>query len=149
MNILSRRVALIGFVGAIPLGFVAYSTANPTLDETLTPTSAFAALQSGDIVLVDIRRPDEWKLTGIAQGAVAIDMRRDDFINAVLAARQSNSQPIALICARGVRSARTARLLTDAGLTPIIDIPEGMLGSFAGPGWLKQGLPVREWSENN
>ncbi|MEO0931960.1 MAG: rhodanese-like domain-containing protein, partial [Pseudomonadota bacterium] len=52
------------------------------------------------------------------------------------------------ICARGVRSARMTNRLTQAGLTQIIDIPEGMLGSFAGPGWVKRDLPIRVWSEN-
>jgi rhodanese-related sulfurtransferase len=76
-------------------------------------------------------------------------MRRADFIETVLAARQSDTQPIALICARGVRSRRVSALLKAAGLTPIIDIPEGMLGSFSGSGWLKRGLPIRAWVENN
>ncbi|MEM6482663.1 MAG: rhodanese-like domain-containing protein, partial [Pseudomonadota bacterium] len=32
--------------------------------------------------------------------------------------------------------------LRDAGYQKVIDVPEGMLGSFSGPGWLKTGLPV-------
>ena len=35
--------------------------------------------------------------------------------------------------------------LREAGFTNIIDVPEGMLGSGAGPGWLKSGLPLTEW----
>lgn len=149
----SRRVVLTGLVGATALGLTAYSLAGPTYGATLTPAQALAAAQAGTILFVDIRRPEEWERTGIAQGAVPIDMRRGDFIDAVLAARGSPTQPIALICARGVRSARVTRVLTQSGLTPIIDIPEGMLGSFAGPGWLRQGLPVTTWThtgeENN
>lgn len=149
MTRISRRVVLTGLVGATALGFAAYSLASPPEGETLTPAQAFDAARAGDILFVDIRRPDEWARTGIAQGAVPIDMRRDDFVAAIAAARQSPAQPIALICARGVRSARMTRLLTDAGLTPIIDIPQGMLGSFAGSGWIKQGLPLREWVESS
>ena len=145
----SRRVVLIGLVGATALGVTAYSIAGPTYGTILTPAQAFAALENSDILLVDIRRPDEWESTGVAQGAVPIDMRREDFVDAVLAARQSPAQPIALICARGVRSARLARFLTQAGLTPLIDIPEGMLGSFAGPGWVRQGLPVVDWAQTD
>ncbi|MEP2782784.1 MAG: rhodanese-like domain-containing protein [Pseudoruegeria sp.] len=145
----SRRVVLTGLVGATALSLTVFSIAGPAVGETLSPAQAFDAARDGDILLVDIRRPDEWERTGVPKGAVPIDMRRDDFIDAVLAARQSQAQPIALICARGVRSARVTRHLTDAGLTPIIDIPEGMLGSFAGSGWLKRGLPVLEWSKNN
>jgi len=34
------------------------------------------------------------------------------------------------------------RVLEKAGFTRIVDIPEGMLGSSAGPGWLARDLPV-------
>jgi len=147
---ISRRVVLTGAVGATALGSAAFLL-RPSAAEgaTLTPTEAFQAAQAGDILFVDIRRPDEWARTGIAQGAVPIDMRRDDFTQTVIAARYAPTQPIALICARGVRSARVTRLLTEAGLSPIIDVPEGMLGSFAGPGWIKQGLPVYELENTN
>jgi len=41
-----------------------------------------------------------------------------------------------------VRSARVSNQLIAAGFTYIIDVPEGMLGSAAGPGWLERGLPL-------
>lgn len=147
MRHVSRRLVLTGVVGTIAVGLAVYSNADAADEKTLTPGQALAATAQGQILLVDIRRPDEWKRTGIAQGAVPIDMRRPDFIAAVQTARRSSDQPIALICARGVRSARMTRLLLDAGLGAIIDVPEGMLGSFAGPGWIKQGLPLQAWTE--
>lgn len=141
-------MVLAGLAGTVTVGLTAHLVAGPAPRETLTPPQAHTASQTGAIMLVDIRRPDEWKRTGIAEGAIPIDMRRDDFTDAVLSARQTNSQPIALICARGVRSARMTARLVAAGLSPIIDIPEGMLGSFAGPGWLKRDLPVSAWNEH-
>ncbi|MEY8828002.1 rhodanese-like domain-containing protein [Sedimentitalea sp. XS_ASV28] len=102
----------------------------------------------GELVLIDIRRPEEWKRTGIPAGASPLDMRRPDF-QATLAeiADADRSRPIALICARGVRSARMAQALSAAGYTDIIDVPEGMLGSAAGPGWLASNLPVTPIAE--
>ncbi len=114
-------------------------------DGTLTPHEALAAIAAGDIILIDIRRPDEWRATGIADGAVPIDMRREDFVEAVRAARPDPSVAIALICARGVRSRRTFNALQDAGIPNIIDVPEGMLGSRAGPGWIASDLPMVDW----
>lgn len=109
----------------------------------LAADAAHAKAIAGEITLVDIRRPDEWARTGSGEGAVRIDLRRDDFVDVVRAAAGGNlGAPIALICARGVRSARTSNQLIDAGFTNIIDVPEGMLGSSAGPGWLARGLPV-------
>ena len=113
----------------------------------LSPRQAFEAAREGSIFLVDIRRPDEWKATGIPDGAHPIDMRRKDFIaalDAVTGARKSAA--IALICARGVRSAYLSNILTQAGYSSILNVPEGMLGSRAGPGWLESNLPVRPFA---
>lgn len=110
---------------------------------SLSVSQAHAGALAGDITLIDIRRPDEWARTGVPQGGVALDMRRPDFAQALLAAVDGDPQaPVALICARGVRSRGLGARLTQAGFTNIIDVPEGMLGSGAGPGWVKSGLPV-------
>lgn len=150
MTKLSRRKLLSGgaaTVALIGLGGYAYLELGPSSAQSeMTPPEVLEAVRSGRVLLVDIRRPDEWSDTGIAEGAVPIDLRRDDFADAVLAARATNDQPVALICARGVRSRRMTVLLDEAGVEPIIDIPEGMLGSLAGPGWLKRDLPVTIWN---
>lgn len=120
-----------------------FNVAAQVSDTDLTAPQAHDAVQAGRITLVDIRRPDEWARTGIGEGAVPIDMRASDFIDQLLVATQGRTDvPVALICARGVRSNRMSNRLRQAGFTQIIDVPEGMLGSGAGPGWLKRGLPT-------
>jgi len=112
-------------------------------DGTLSTPQAHEAAVSGAIFLVDIRRPDEWARTGVGAGAVPINMLAQDFIEQVSAQVGGNrSLPVALICARGVRSRKMSNRLKQAGFTNIIDVPEGMLGSGAGPGWIKRGLPT-------
>jgi rhodanese-related sulfurtransferase len=139
----SRRLFILSAaaVGAAGLGYplIRPVAAGPGLD---APT-ALQRATAGEITLVDIRRPDEWQATGSAVAAHRLDMRRPDFIAALDALLGGDrSRPVALICAGGVRSARLARLLTDQGFTQVIDVPEGMLGSSAGPGWIARGLPV-------
>lgn len=138
--LVSGGLALIG--GAAFWGSDFLARAETAL--VMSPPDARDAAARGEILLVDIRRPDEWQATGLPDNAVGVDMRRPDFIAAVLAARRDPSQPVAVICARGVRSARVTRAFEAAGIGPIIDIPEGMLGSRAGPGWLARGLPVQD-----
>jgi len=141
-TILTRRNLLIG-AGSITLAGAAWSMKPEFEGDELTPQEAHEAAQTGAITLVDIRRPDEWAKTGVGLGAMPLDMRRDDFIPALLALVDGDtSRPIAVICARGVRSDRMSLRLDKAGFTRIIDVPEGMLGSRAGPGWVKRGLPV-------
>ncbi len=109
----------------------------------LSVAQAQASAVSGDVLLIDIRTPREWRATGIGRGAIPMDMRRDDFVAALdRLTGGDRSRPVALICARGVRSARLSNALTRAGFSNIIDVPEGMLGSAAGPGWIRAGLPV-------
>ncbi|MCA0872454.1 rhodanese-like domain-containing protein [Seohaeicola saemankumensis] len=117
-------------------------------DQALSVRQAHERAMAGDIVLIDIRTPQEWRQTGIAEGARPIDMRRDDFLAALRgAAGPDPAAPIALICARGVRSARLSLQLSAAGYGNIMDVPEGMLGSRAGPGWLASGLPVQPYEK--
>ncbi len=147
----TRRWVLMGGAGAIAAGFaireyrlIPQDYAGGQLDVTQAHQKAVA----GDVLLVDIRTPREWKATGLGQGALPLDMRREDFIPALVQmAGGDMSAPVALICARGVRSARLSNQLTAAGFTNIIDVPEGMLGSAAGPGWVRAGLPVETFVE--
>ena len=111
--------------------------------QRLTVHQAHKQAQAGAVTLIDIRRPEEWKETGIGDGAVPIDLRRPDFVEALLTTIQGDpSRPVALICAKGVRSRHLAKALRDIGFARILDVPEGMLGSASGPCWLAQGLPV-------
>lgn len=123
--------------------FAMLSPSDRFVGDELSPPDVLEALQAGELLLIDIRRPDEWARTGIADGANPLDMRREDFLPALQdLAGGDLDRPIALICARGVRSDRLSARLTATGFTRIIDVPEGMLGSPAGPGWIARGLPV-------
>ncbi|WP_254449078.1 rhodanese-like domain-containing protein [Thalassococcus sp. S3] len=147
-TLLSRRKALAGLAllisGAGYAGASYLYPSRPSSIDVVTVDQVYSMAQRGEVLLVDIRRPDEWDRTGIAEGAHPLDMRRSDFVAALDSLTGADrARPIALICARGVRSARLSAALTDAGFTRIIDVPEGMLGSLAGPGWLKSELPTR------
>lgn len=99
--------------------------------------------RSGTINLVDIRRPGEWKQTGVGKSAHRISMHQKGFVGRLdKLTGGDRSKPIALICARGNRSSRMKAKLNAAGFTNIINVPEGMFGSSAGPGWLARKLPL-------
>lgn len=152
-NLLTRRGFLYGSAALIAAGAIGwqaggqnlfYSSLTPeVIGGTLAADEAFALVQSGDLILIDIRRPDEWEATGSPEGAVQLDMRRQDFNDALTALRTDQPEtPVAVICMRGVRSGRLTNRLIEAGFTDIRDVPEGMLGSAAGPGWIRRGLPI-------
>ena len=114
----------------------------------ISAPAAHRRAMSGGIFFIDIRRPDEWERTGVAEGAVALDMRDPNFIDIVQSARARQPElPIALICARGVRAWRMLGRREAAGSFNVMDVPEGMLGSGAGPGWLERGLPLVKYKK--
>lgn len=114
---------------------------------TLSAPEAFAQARAGKLTLIDIRRPDEWRQTGVAAGALRINMVHPQgvagFVREVGAALDGRRDaPIALICRTGNRTTRMQKALQDAGFTNVYHIPEGMAGSPAGPGWIARDLPV-------
>lgn len=140
--LMSRRNVILAAV-AIGGGGVWYAKRLPFEGQRITPIEAHARARAGEITLVDIRSPREWAATGVGEGAWAIDLRDDDFVAKLESlVDHDRAAPVALICASGVRSNRTSQRLLDAGFTNIIDVPEGMLGSTAGPGWLARDLPT-------
>lgn len=137
-------VARRGFLlGGLAIGVVWWVWPDTEQAATLSAPDAYLAMSAGNLILIDIRRPDEWARAGIGEGAFPIDMRRKDFIAELAKLTGGNrAKPIALICAHGVRSRRMAARLTAAGFSIVVDVSEGMEGSRAGPGWVRRGLPV-------
>ena len=113
----------------------------------LSAPEAFEQAKSGQVTLIDIRTPPEWRQTGVPEGARRIDMRHpkgpEGFAAEVLTAVGGDKDaPIALICRTGNRTTHMQKELLARGFTQVYNVKEGMVGSGAGPGWLKRGLPV-------
>jgi len=109
--------------------------------QNISPEDAFAKLQQEEIVLVDIRRPDEWATTGVAQGAILLDMTKPDFAQDLMRLRAANpDKPIALICRSSNRSTRLTNQLLQSGFNNILNVSNGMSGP--GTGWIAKKLPV-------
>ena len=114
---------------------------------TLSAPDAYAQAQAGKLTLIDVRTPDEWRKTGVARGALRIDMANAQgetgFVRQVEAALDGNRHaPIGLIGLAGNRAAHAQDVLRGSGFTQVYNIQEGMLGGSAGPGWLARKLPV-------
>jgi len=117
-------------------------------DCTLTAQQAFDKAQDQSLLLLDIRRPDEWKKTGIGQGATALEMDDPEFLTKLHDLTNGNKQsPIGIVCAAGGRSARVCQALRSEGYDAVFDVSEGMNGGPHGAGWVAKNLPTTPLSE--
>ncbi len=95
------------------------------------------------VILVDIRRPEEWADTGVAEGAIKLDMTSPVFEARLAGLRAENpGKPIAIICRTANRTRHVQDVLGKRGWTNIVDVRGGMLGDGRNKGWLDEGLPV-------
>lgn len=143
MHRLLRRQFL---TGSAAISIAAFGlSAVPVWAETriVSAPDANAAIQSGDMILLDIRTVAEWKETGLAKGAWPVSMHTSDFgpkLNAVL--KKHSDKQIGLICATGGRTSYVTDILEKNGITGVIDVSEGMMGNKSGAGWIARGLPI-------
>jgi rhodanese-related sulfurtransferase len=98
--------------------------------------------------LVDIRRDDEWRLTGVVKGSHLITFfSQDGSCDPMTWLRKINllvadDQPLALICRSGYRTGLICEFLEErTGRQQIYNLTNGILG------WLAEGLPVAEVAE--
>ena len=137
-----RRV----LTGGISAGAVALSlTSLPVwaAETVIKAPDAYVAAKAGNIILVDIRTPQEWAETGIAEGAIALDMTEKSFVESLVNLRSTHPEkPIALICRTGNRSGYVFDALNKQGFPNLMDVSEGMAGGRNGKGWIPRGLPI-------
>lgn len=140
-----RRRTLLAFIAVLAIPTL------PALAESLPPEltapEAQARIARGELTLIDVRTPEEWRETGVAPDAVRINMYHaagsEGFLKDVLAAvKGDRNAPVAVICRSGNRSTRVHDFLAQQGFTNVSNVREGMSGSGSGPGWIKRGLPV-------
>lgn len=109
----------------------------------LSAPDAAAQVQSGEIVMIDIRSAAEWKETGLAQGAWPVSMHEQGFVKQLQTImKQYSPENVALICATGGRTAHVTKILEANGFAGVADISEGMMGNKRGPGWIERGMPL-------
>ncbi len=117
-------------------------SANAQMGE-LTNEKLTQLLHRDDVVLIDIRTPEEWKETGIVPKSKRITFYFEDaegdrymnpqFVKQLKSAGVTEKTPIILICANGNRSVVAFNFLDDLGFEEIYNVTKGTNG------WLKSG----------
>lgn len=115
--------------------------------QTLSAEAAHELVQRGELVLLDVRTPSEWAMTGMPRDSVGANVKDVDFLARARGAVLGDLEyPIAVICRTGNRSARAAAQLEAAGFAKIYQVAEGVEGiEGIGDGWIKRGLPTDQF----
>ena len=101
--------------------------------ELVPASEAAESVQGGEVVVLDVRTPEEFA-AGHIEGAINIDFYAADF-SAQLAELSRNVDYV-MYCRSGNRSAETARIMDGLDFTSVAEIDGGILS------WVEEGFPV-------
>lgn len=97
------------------------------------PEQAHALVDTEDVVVLDVRTPEEYA-AGHIDGAVLVDFQADDFADQIDALDRDT--PYVLYCRSGNRSAQARDLMDELGFRDVTDVAGGFQA------WLAAGLPA-------
>ena len=124
---------------------IIFSSTLAQAGESMSPTDALKQVEAGEMILLDIRTPQEWKQTGIASVAIPLTMHSKEFLAGFKKVVENNpGKKIGIICATGGRTQWLQAELAKRGLAPVIDVSEGMMGNKKGPGWIARGMEIKK-----
>lgn len=116
---------------AVVLGAVLFGLANLTQTAAaqnvmLEPLSGQALASDDSLLLVDIRTPEEWKQSGVVEGALLLTYSTPEAFLQVVAPKLKPGQRIGLICRSGNRTSRAAQQIAPLFKGEIVDVQGGM-----------------------
>jgi len=146
MTMISRRRLLASAAAmTAAAAFPAFAIAKEPAITVMDPKEAHDKAGKGELLLVDVRTPQELKQTGLPDGAHHIELAPTflDKLNKLTGG--DKTKPVAFMCATGARSNYVAKELVKRGWTHVIDVAGGVFGGPKGKGWKAEGLPLKPW----
>ncbi len=118
-------------------------TVKPDYPLNMSPVDAARLVTEKKVILIDIRRPEEWQETGVAENAHKLDMNDPLFSTKLSKLMDGDrTKSIALICRTATRTRVVQQALLQSGYSSVINVEGGMIGNAADKGWINHGLPV-------
>ena len=134
---MSRMIALLAVIAA-SLGLAGCS--KPPYENV--DNARLKALIEQGVPLIDVRRPDEWKQTGVVEGSRLLTWvdgggRVQPGFYENLATEAPRDKPVVVICRTGNRTSQLAReLMEQYGYTRVYNVSDGITG------WIADGQAV-------
>ena len=103
--------------------------------ESVSPNEAATMQNERHAIIVDVRETDEWNAGHIA-GAIHIPL--GDMKNRVAELEKYKDSPVITQCRSGVRSAKAAEILKNAGFSAVYNLDGGINA------WQKAALDIQQ-----
>jgi rhodanese-related sulfurtransferase len=128
-----------GLFGLIGLTFSMAACSEPPYSN-VDNTQLKALIEQG-VPLYDVRRPEEWRQTGVVEGSQKLTFvdgsgRLNPEFMPGFSAKVAKDEPVILICRTGSRTKALANQLAAEGYTRIYNVRNGITG------WLSENKPV-------
>jgi hydroxyacylglutathione hydrolase len=101
---------------------------------TMSVLELKSKLEKGELLVLDVREPNEWKEDGIMEGAKCIHFT--DLQDKIVSLPKD--KPIAVTCSVGNRASTAVSILEKAGFTDVSNVFGGMTA------WTNLGYPLKE-----
>ena len=101
---------------------------------TMSVLELKSKLEKSELLLLDVREPNEWKEDGIVEGAKCIHFA--DLPDKMVSLPKD--KPIAVTCSVGNRASTAASILEKAGFTDVSNVLGGMTA------WTNLGYPIKK-----
>ena len=138
MDVVTSRLHRLGFdnmCGYLCGGMSEWQEAGKPFSsvDTMSVSELKSRLDSGEVALLDVREPNEWKEDGIVEGATRIFFADLPEKTGSL----PKDKPIAVTCSVGNRSSIAVSMLERAGIRNVSNVLGGMTA------WTNLGYPVK------
>lgn len=122
------KLILIAALLLIVGGYFVMSLRGQQLPENVTLADLSGAVLESDpdLLVVDIRTPEEWKQTGVVRDALLVTYTTPESFLEAVNTRKTAGQTITLICRSGNRSSNAARQIAELVEGDVIDVAGGM-----------------------
>ncbi len=123
-----RLIILGGAAAALAAMWASVNAGSGPANISLSLQSGASLAEDNSTLLVDVRRPDEWRQTGVVEGALLLTYEDADSFLAAIRPYLQDGQSVSLVCRSGGRSSAAARQLAAADPSlQFIDIAGGMM----------------------
>jgi rhodanese-related sulfurtransferase len=141
-----QSLMIVRWFSLLALLFVFFAPAAHADIRELDSAGLQKLLDSG-VAVVDVRRPDEWRQTGVVKGSHLATFFHDKeykvydvqaWLNA-FAKVVPKDKPVILICRTGSRTRLISKLLSQQGYAEVYNVNKGIVR------WIRDGKPVASW----